>query len=233
MALRQQSMFKYKTVKGPLHRVPALFKLALILPLSIFFMRFSPIFLASGIVAACIISFFCRLSFREQIIDLKAAAFYALLMYGLSLFSIVIESEIWRSFSNISLLSLLTPNQDFLRITLRLVLIIQLSSLLFRTTSSGEIRDALFTIEFAIRRFFSFIFFRKKHVPIKNSFSEYIALFLCFIPEIFENWDLLNVAWKARGGKPGFAKIKSLVFMLISLSMEKASLKAKALEARK
>jgi energy-coupling factor transporter transmembrane protein EcfT len=77
------------------------------------------------------------------------------------------------------------------------------------------------------------VFFRKEETQRRNGFSEYIALFLCFIPEIFENWALVNLAWKARGGKKGFAKIKSLVFILISLSMEKAAAKAKALEARK
>jgi energy-coupling factor transporter transmembrane protein EcfT len=230
MAIRQEVVFKYKTVKGFLHRVPALVKLLLILPLSLFFMQLSPVFLAAGIAAVCIIAFLGKFTLHEQLIDVKPAVFYALLMYGLSVFSTLIES--WHTFPEISFSSVLMPHQDFFRITLRLVLIIQLSALLFRTTSSGEIRDTLFTMEFAIRSFFAKIFFQKKLITVKHSFSEYIALFLCFIPEIFENWALVNMAWKARGGKNGFAKIKSLVFILISLSMEKAALKAKALEAR-
>ncbi len=108
----------------------------------------------------------------------------------------------------------------------------QLSSLLFRTTNQGELREALFALELGIRRFLAKVFFQKKQVKTENRFSGYIALFLCFIPEIFENWALINLAWKARGGKQGFTKIKTLTFVLISLSMEKASVKAKALEAR-
>jgi biotin transport system permease protein/energy-coupling factor transport system permease protein len=224
-------MFQYKIVKGPLHRVPALAKFLLLLPLSIVFMSLSPLCIAAGILAACLIAFLCKFTLREQIIDLKPAVLYAFLMYALSVFSVLIDK--WHAFPDVSFSSVFIPHPDFLRISLRLVLIIQLSSLLFRTTSSGEIRDALFTVENGIRRIFSSVFFQKKHRGTKNMFSEYISLFLSFIPEIFENWALVNMAWKARGGKKGFAKIKSLVFILISLSMEKAALKAKALEARK
>jgi biotin transport system permease protein/energy-coupling factor transport system permease protein len=229
MALRQ-TVFTYKTIKGPLHRVPALIKLVLLLPLSVLFMSFSPLFIAVGIIGLCIIAFFCKLSLREQFTDLKPAVFYAVLMYVLSIFSRLIDS--WQLFPQIVSSSVFIPSQDFLHIILRLVLIVQMSSLLFRTTSSSEMRDALFLIEFTIKRFFVFVFFKKKNIVIKNSFSEYISLFLCFIPEIFENWALVNMAWKARAGKNGLFKIKSLVFMLISLSMEKAAQKAKALEAR-
>jgi energy-coupling factor transporter transmembrane protein EcfT len=230
MALKQSSMFTYKTIKGPLHKVPALVKFLLLLPLSIFFMSLEAMYLAAGIVVFCVIAFLCRFSWREQITDLKPALFYALLMYALSIFSTLIDSG--REISSLSFLSVIKPNADFARISLRLVIIVQLSALLFRTTSLSELRDALFTIEFAIRRFFAKLFFQKKVISIHNSFSEQIALFLHFIPALFENWTLINLAWKARGGKNGFVKIKSLVFLFISLSMEKAALKAKALEAR-
>jgi energy-coupling factor transporter transmembrane protein EcfT len=232
MALgKAQTIFKYKTVKGPLHRVPALVKFLLLLPLSIFTMSLTPEYLTIGIAVFCISAFFCKFTLREQITDIKPAFLYALLMYALSVFSRLID--MWKTFPKNIALSLLIPNADFLRLSLRLVLIIQLSSLLFRTTSQGELREALFSVELRIRRLFSKISFQKKDVIVRNRFSGYIALFLCFIPEIFENWSMINLAWKARGGKQGFTKIKTLTFILISLSMEKAAIKAKALEARK
>lgn len=230
MAVRQNIIFQYKTVRGPLHRVPALLKFLLLLPLSIFCMSLSPLYLAAGIIVFCIFAFVCKFTLREQLTDVKPAAFYALLMYGLSIFSKLIE--LWRTVPEISFTSLLIPNLNFLRITLRLVLIIQLSSLLFRTTSQGEIREALFSLEKTMRQFFSKLFFSKKEVTMKNYFSGYIALFLSFIPEIFESWASINMSWKARGGGQGFAKMKTLAFILISLCMEKAAVKAKALEAR-
>jgi biotin transport system permease protein/energy-coupling factor transport system permease protein len=105
------------------------------------------------------------------------------------------------------------PQDEYIRIALRLVLIVQLSALLFRSTSSMEIREALRTL-------------------LPKRIAENISLFICFIPEIFQTWTLINLAWKARGGKRGIAGIKTIVFILISVSMEKAALKAKALAAR-
>ncbi|WP_461247202.1 hypothetical protein [Treponema sp. R6D11] len=125
-------------------------------------------------------------------------------MYALSVFSNLINN--FRLMPVNHFLTLLIPDLEYLRITLRLVLIVQISALLFRTTSSLEIREV-------VR-------------------SEIISLFLSFIPEIFKIWTSINLAWKARGGKEGLGKIKTLMFILISLSFEKAALKAKALEAR-
>ncbi|MCL2181414.1 MAG: hypothetical protein FWB83_09840, partial [Treponema sp.] len=85
--------------------------------------------------------------------------------------------------------------------------ILQMSALLFRTTSPVEIRDAVRL--------------------------EIISLFLLFIPEIFNTWAQIDLAWKARGGKNGLSKIYKLVLIIISASFEKAAIKAKAVEARK
>lgn len=170
-------------------------------------MTLPSLWLSAAITAAVITAFLCGFTPREQLTDLKPAVFYALLMYALSVFSNLYE--IWGAAQmpiSAFAAAILLPRPDFLRIALRLVLIVQISALLFRTTSSMEIREAL-----GIKIF---------------------SLFLCFIPEIFETWAAINLSWKARGGRQGFAKIKTLVFILISISMEKASRKAKALEAR-
>jgi len=197
------SVFKYKTKKGLLHKIPAGIKLLALLPLSFFCLSLPLFWLSIGIVSAIIIAFICGLSVKDQITDFKPAFFYAVLMYALAVFS--------NLFDNFSLtpnqpFTVFIPNLEYLRITLRLVLIVQVSALLFRTTSSLEIRE----------------FVR----------LEIISLFLSFIPEIFKIWNSVNLAWKARGGKEGFRKIKTLMFILISLSFEKAALKARALEAR-
>jgi energy-coupling factor transporter transmembrane protein EcfT len=198
-------VFKYKTIKGPLHKVPAPVKLILLLPLSIFCMSLAPLYLAAGIAAAAITAFLCRFTVREQLTDLKPAFYYALLMYVLSVLSnftgVFAEMP-----HNVLSAGVLLPRREFLRIALRLVLIVQISALLFRTTSSLEIRDCIRI--------------------------EIISLFLSFIPEIFETWKTINLAWKARGGKQELNKIRVTVFILISLSMEKASLKARAAAAR-
>jgi len=197
------SVFKYKTIKGRLHKVPAIIKLLLLLPLSFFCMSLPSLWLGVGIISAVLIAFICGLSLQDQITDFKPAFFYAVLMYALSVFSNLINN--YRMPIN-QLLTVFIPNLEYLRITLRLVLIVQISALLFRTTSPLEIREVVRL--------------------------EILSLFLSFIPEIFKIWTSVNMAWKARGGKEGFGKIKTLMFVLISLSFEKAAVKANALAAR-
>jgi len=197
------SVFKYKTIKGSLHKVPAIIKLLLLLPLSFFCMSLPSLWLGIGILLCVLAAFICGLSLQDQITDFKPVFFYALLMYALSVFSNLIDNF---SMPVNQFFTLFIPNLEYLRITLRLVLIVQISALLFRTTSSLEIREVVRL--------------------------EILSLFLSFIPEIFKIWTSVNTAWKARGGKEGLGKIKTLMFVLISLSFEKAALKANALQAR-
>jgi len=226
----KKTLFRYKTIKGPLHKLPALLKLFFLLPLSGLCMSLSPPWLGAVIAAAFLTAFLCGFTLREQLTDLKPAVFYAAVMYGLSVFSALLESWSGLSLSNIG--SALIPREDYLRIMLSLAVVLQLSALLFRTTSSTEIREALNTTERFIRSALSRLPFFGKRISLRPYFAENITLFLCFIPEIFETWTSIDLAWKARGGKNGPARVKTLVFVLISLSFEKAALKAKALAAR-
>ena len=228
---KTRTVFGYKTVKGPLHKLPAMLKLFLLLPLSGICISLAPLWIASGITAAAITAFLCKFTLREQLTDIKPAAFYALVMYGLSVFSTLLDN--WKFLPPGELaVSAFIPQADFLRAALSLALVVQLSALLFRTTSSTEIRDGLNAVERFIRNALSRLPFLGKRITLRPRFAENITLFLCFIPEIFESWASINLAWKARGGRNGLAKIKTIVFVLISLSFEKAALKAKALDAR-
>jgi len=201
----RNAVFGYKTIKGPLHKVPAIIKLLLLLPLSFFCMSLPPFWLGAGIIICVTASFIFGFSLREQLTDLKPAFYYAVLMYILSVFTNFYGNFRLMPFND--LYTLLIPRNEYLRITLRLALIVQISALVFRTTSALEIREA--------------------------ARSDMITVFLCFIPEIFRIWTSVNLAWKARGGKDGFGKIKTVVFALISLCFEKAALKSRALEARR
>ncbi|MDR2941889.1 MAG: energy-coupling factor transporter transmembrane protein EcfT [Treponema sp.] len=191
------TVFKYKTIKGPLHKVPAVVKLLMLLPLSVFCMSLPSLWLGAGIISAVAVSFVCGLSLYDQLTDFKPVFYYAILMYALS-----VLSNLTDNFDRTALI----PRDDYLQTSLRLFLVVQISALLFRTTSPLEIREVVRL--------------------------EIISLFLCFIPEIFKIWTSVNMAWKARGGKEGPAKIRTVVFVLISLCFEKAALKAKALSAR-
>jgi len=226
----KQAVFKYKIVKGPLHKLPAMLKLFILLPLSGFCMSISALWLEAVIVILILTAFICGFTLREQLTDLKPAAIYAFLMYDLSVISNLLEN--FNNMTNADLAAAFIPREDFLKIALSLAVVMQLSALLFRTTSSLEIREGLLTIERFIRSVFSRLPFLGKRIPPNPRFAQNITLFLCFIPEIFQTWSSIDLSWKARGGKQGLAKIKTVVFVLISLSFEKAAMKAKALEAR-
>ena len=231
MVSGKHTVFRYKTVKGHLHKMPAMVKLLFLLPLSVFCLTLPPLWLVAGKISAIFTAFLCKFTLSEQLTDIKPAAFYAALMYALSVFSNLLES--WGIIPIATLaVSVFIPNSDFLQTAIRLLLIVQLSALLFRTTTSIEIREGLCAVELFFRRRLSCLPFIGKKILVRPRFAESISLFLCFIPEIFATWASISLAWKARGGKQGLAKIKTLVFILIALSFEKAALKAKALEAR-
>jgi len=225
MVNRTQTVFQYKTNKGVLHKMPALLKLILIIPFSVFCLPLPSHWLSAGILTAFIAASSCGFSLHEQLTDLKPAAFYALVMYGLSVLSSLFSPPL-------ELPAVLIPRPEFLRISLRLVLIVQISAMMFRTTSSMEIRESLGAIERAARRLLSCLPFLGRRISLKPVFSTAISLFLSFIPQIFETWSNINLAWRARGGRQGFIKIKIIIFILISHGFEKAALRAKALEAR-
>jgi len=229
-----QAVFRYKTEKGPLHRLPAALKLFLLLPLSIFCMSLPSAFLCVGIIVLAVLAFLCGFSPHEQLTDLKPAAFYAALMYGLSLFSLLPQwlAEPQTGGEAPRLAVLLLPRPGFLRISLRLVLIVQISALLFRSTSSLELRDSVGEVERFVRQRISRLPLLGKRIAPRPCFAHGMALFLSFIPEVFETWKQINLAWQGRAGKQGPQKIKTLVFVLISLSLEKAAVKANALAAR-
>ena len=81
------TVFKYKTIKGLLHEVPALIKILLLLPLSFICMYLPSLSLGVGIVCAVFVAFICGLSLHDQLTDFKPVFYYAILMYALSVFS--------------------------------------------------------------------------------------------------------------------------------------------------
>jgi len=200
--VNKPSIFKYNYIKGPLHKVPAIIKIIFFIPIIVFCVTLTSLWLCIGIGIMILSAFICRLSLHDQMLDLKPVLFYILFIYLLSILSNIINYDSL----NTAHFSLFIPNSEILRIMLRIILIVQISSVFFRTTSSLEIRDAV-----------------KLNI---------ITLFLMFIPEIFNTWSNINLAWKARASSKGIKKVKNLLFALISLSFEKAFIKSKALEAR-
>jgi energy-coupling factor transporter transmembrane protein EcfT len=71
-----------------------------------------------------------------------------------------------------------------------------------------------------------------RNLSTDAKFGQSAALMISFIPALFDLWEKLNRAYRARGGKGGLTKYRILLVALFSLSFHHASEKAKALAVR-
>jgi len=215
---RRTISFQYKTGAGFLYKVPAALKIVMILLFSAAGLLLPLEVLPVFIVLALILAFFHKFSVQEQFADIKPALYYFVFLYVMQFFTAR------RSF---------IPEKSLAEDILRLFLIMQVSGLLFRTTSSAAMKEGLETLEIKIRAFLRRIPLLGRKIKAKPFFAVIFALFLSFIPAIFEIWGRIELAWAARGGKNGFKKLKTLLPVLFCLSFNEASKKTRALAARR
>jgi energy-coupling factor transporter transmembrane protein EcfT len=212
-------LFQYRGGRSILHRIPALPKLVLSLSLSLIVM-FLPFYAVCGAIPVpAVLACICGFTFREQFADVKPVLFYAAFLFLVSLSS------------GLPSLDINVFKFEYLLYILRLLLVMQLSALFFRTTPSTEIKNAICGLEADIRRVIKKLPFAK-NTATKARFGISLALTLSFIPELFGLWDRLNRAYKARKGRGGAKKIRVLLIALFSLSFSYAEKKARALAAR-
>jgi energy-coupling factor transporter transmembrane protein EcfT len=218
-------IFRYKPGKSLLHHAPAWIKLVLLFPLSAITL-YIPLSVSGTLVACmCVCAFLCEFSAREQLADLRAAWYYAVFLYILA---VLTNWAVARSFTP----QLLIPGIDWFTGSVHLVLMLLISGLLFRTTTSLALKDGIDTIERILRGGLRRIPIAGKYISPDARFAKSIALFIGFIPAVFELWQKIERAWIARGGGNGIKKLKVLAPTLISLSFYAATAKARALAAR-
>ena len=180
-------LFSYRRGTSFLHRMSPLLKLFFLLgftALIFFFPNYVLFYSAFFIFFARFIGF----SFLEQLRDLKPILPYCLLLVSLHVFSVLIKTE--------------TDIKDLAFLILKLICLMQISSLFFNTTSSLQLKETL-----------------EKILPFKVAVL--FSLFLFFIPILFSIWTKLDYSWKARGGKKGLLKIFKLFPIFISESLYK------------
>lgn len=202
------TFYQYQAGTGILHRIPSWIKL-----ISLFICSFATLYVP---VLVCIPLFFiiclcakkCGIAIRIILKDLIPVLYYAMLLYITSVIS----------------LKTFIPQSKDLYFCIRISLMLQLASILFRTTTSIELKDGITLIEKKIRIFF--------HLSPKATIAQSFSFFLLFLPQTFLIWDAICRAWKARGGKNNVKKIVVLLPILISLNMHKAWQTAKAIAAR-
>jgi len=92
----------------------------------------------------------------------------------------------------------------------------QSASLVFKTSTSLELREGIGTI-----------------FGQKSLFTNAISMFLNFIPMVAKIWEQSKRAWFARGGKHNIKMYTTLMPVLFSVGMKKAYNAARAVSIRK
>ena len=204
--------FSYKSGKTFLHRCPAWIKILLIPLISIGVFKLPFVFAAGLFICQFILACFIRISLRDQLKDLQAVLYYALIL----LFARLVASGFSADFFEGLMPTLI--------LLLKLFCLMQTASLVFKTSTSLELREGLEKMELAVRRLFRL----KACAPLAQS----LALFLCFIPMVSKNWAQAKAAWYARGGKKSIRMLLVLLPVLFSVGMKQAWNSARALTAR-
>ena len=227
--------FSYKAGKSPVHKMPAWLKILLIPALNILIFNLPFPFTVGFILLQAALAFALRFTPRELFADFKPVLYYAVILYATSLvanFFAACQGGIANpqaaTFTladslKFSLSSSL-KNKSTIRMLVKLFCIMQSASILFKTSTTLQIREGLGCIEDAIR----------KIIPVskKNTFTDTIALFICFIPMVYKNWQLSKRAWLARGGKSGIRMLKAIFPVFLSVGIKQAYNAARAVEIR-
>jgi biotin transport system permease protein/energy-coupling factor transport system permease protein len=220
-------LFRYKKGSSVCHRLPAPVKFVLVLCAAIAVM-FLPLFgVCTGIVFMVIFACLCGFSLREQCVNIKPACYYAVFLFGVN----IVANLSAGSATGGDWLHIVVPRAEYILYAVRLCLVMQLSALLFQTTTSLEIKETLCTIETGVRVTLRKLPFGQKIAP-DVKLGKQAALMISFIPALFELWEKLNRAYRARGGRGGFTKYRILLIALFALSFHHAAEKAKAFAAR-
>lgn len=221
--------FSYKAGSSFLHRMPAWLKILAVLVLSAAAFSLPSGFPVVLAVFQVFLAFLLRFSFRDQAGDLKVVLYLAAFLYMTGFagffcaaffgcgtdFAPALESSAEKAFGN--------PGTALMLV--RLLCVLQVSSLAFRTTTALEMRGAAAEIEGAVRRFL--------RLGEGSSVSDLVSFTFCFIPLVFRIWSRLETAWRARRGRTSPRMFMTLLPALFSVGMKDAFNAARAVTARK
>jgi biotin transport system permease protein len=212
--MRKNAVTPWSYRKGTtlLHRLPAGFKLAFLLLLSL--ASFFPgteteSLILLGTIAAILVALSFAAGIGPQALLRGSAPLFLVIFWGLLLQAV--------EFSPLKI----NPSGFLVAIifSLRIAAAFSAGTLLFSVTTTYEIRKSLSRLE-------RFLRIEKLHLSL------YISLMLGFLPQFFEVWEDQCLAWKSRAGKKSLSFIVVLVPLVIEKMMRKAAETAIAMEAR-
>ena len=194
-------LFSFSKGKSLIHRTPAWLKLLVLIAVPVT-ISLTPLYVCLALMAAfAVLAMSSGMGFTRFLRDLRPIAVYCIMIVLIDVLSYVFFSK-----------SRAVVTQNSLNLILRLLCAMEATSVFFRTTSNYEITSTLQAIERAVT------FGHSKLV-----ISGMLSLFLSFLPQIFRTWSDIDCAYRSRGGKRGPAKIVTLLPVLITASMKKAS----------
>jgi len=237
MNMTNETAFSYKQGSSFLHRCPTWVKILLLPFISVGIFYLSPYFAVALIALQTLVSFLLRFTVREQARDLKAVFYYAVFLIIVKIIGSLAAAISAGSLSAFELAAFLQTVFTFLiseketwLLLLKLFCIIQTASLIFKTSTSLQIREGLEVMELAVRRSLHLkpIVEGRPNAPIAQA----VSLFICFIPQVSKNWQQAERAWKARGGRKSLRMFAVLLPVFFSVGMKQAYNSARAISAR-
>ena len=239
--MTNDTAFSYKPGSSFLHRCPAWLK-TILLPLVSIIVFVLPFYFTAGLFAVqVVLAFVLCFTIKEQLRDLKAVLYYAAFLVFAKIIGNLAAGIVDGSFSSITISDIPQLTAAFLlseaatwALLLRLLCVMQTASLIFKTSTSLQIREGLESLEIAVRTFLRKIF-RPRHPANSNPrapIAQAVSLFICFIPQVSKNWQQSERAWKARGGRKSLRMFVVLLPVFFSVGMKQAYNTAKAISAR-
>ena len=237
MNMTNDTAFSYKQGNSFLHHCPSWVKIIIIPVISVGIFYLPPIFAICLIALQTLVSFFLHFTVREQARDLKAVFYYAIFLIFVKILgslAAAISTGALESFEvstiSQSFLNFLISEKETWLLLLKLFCIIQTASLIFKTSTSLQIREGLELMELAVRRIFHLkpLVDGRPNAPVAQA----VSLFICFIPQVSKNWQQAERAWKARGGKKSLHMFAVLLPVFFSVGMKQAYNTARAISAR-
>ena len=216
------SAFQYKAGNSFLHKTPSWIKILIIPIINILFFILPYQFALALIVFQTILAFSLHFTFKEQLADLRAVLYYAVLLLFVKALTFIFTYVFGSSSLPLNwdtVLLYIKGEKHTLFMLLNLFCVMQSASLVFKTSTSLEIREGVGKIEYAITK--------------KNTLTDGIFLFVSFIPSVSKIWKQSTKAWYARGGKHNIKMYLVLLPVLFSVGMKEAYNKARAVSIRK
>ncbi|MBQ3670319.1 MAG: hypothetical protein II921_02435 [Treponema sp.] len=229
--MTENAIFSYKHGTSFVHKIPAWAKVLFIPLFNIIVFSFGWKVSVSCVLAQIALCFFLRFSPKEQLKDLTPVIFYAVCLYTLNIITqataslIISKNDISSIPVLLSILKGSFNDRETAGLLVKFTACVQSASILFKTSTSLQLREGIEKIECAVRRF----------LPCKKEalFAETISSFINFIPAVFKIWNQLCRAWIVRSGKKRLSMYLILLPVLFSECLKYALNASRAITNRK